>query len=142
LYVSLNDEKTSNVTKWLIVSRHFTQVILPYVGLQGSSGKRFAGHGNDAAFLIPSRVTGGGYKKADLRTLLPETSGKFMSEKEGVVAPALGKQLDRIVKTAPGWVNCNLKPSAEREPIRACLANDDAKKFLPGHSVFSLPQIP
>jgi hypothetical protein len=77
-----------------------------------------------------------------LRTLLPETSGKFVSEKESVVAPALGKQLDRILKTAPRRVDGNLKPSAKGEPIGACLANDDAKKFLPGHSVFSLPQIP
>ena len=124
------------------MSRHFAQVIFPYVGFQGSTGKGFAGHGNDAAFLIPSRVTGRGYEKAYLRTLLPETPGKFVSEKERVVAPALGKQLDCIVKTAPGWVDGDLKPSAEREPVGACLANDDAKKFLPGHSVFSLPQIP
>jgi hypothetical protein len=117
-------------------------VIFPDVGFQGSTGKGFAGHGNDASFLIPPGVTGGGYKKADLGTLLPETSGKFMSEKEGVIAAALSKQLDRIVKTGPGRVDGDLKPSAEGESIGSCLANDDAKKFLPGHSVFSLPQIP
>jgi hypothetical protein len=142
LYVSFNDEKTPNVAERLVMGRHFAQMIFPNVGFQGPAGKGFAGHGNDASFLIASRVTGGGYKKADLRTLLPETSGKFVSEKESVVAPALGKQFDRIAKTSPGWIDGDLKPSAEREPIGACLANDDAKKFLPGHSVFSLPQIP
>jgi len=124
------------------MSRHFAQVIFPDVGLQGSTGEGFAGHGYDAPFLISSCVTGRGYQKADLRTLLPETPGKFVSEKERVVAPALGKQLDCVVKTAPGWVDGALKPSAEREPVGACLADDDAKKFLPGHSVFSLPQLP
>jgi hypothetical protein len=66
-----------------------------------------------------------------LRALQDETS-------VGLVA---GEQLDCILKTAPGWVDSDLKPSAEGEPVGACLANDDAKKFLPGHSVFSFPQI-
>ena len=87
------------------MGRHFTQVIFPDVGLQGSTGEGLAGHGYDAALLIPSRVTGCGNDKADLRTLLPERPGKFVSEKESIVASPLGKQLDCIVKTVPGGVD-------------------------------------
>ncbi len=83
------------------MGRHFTQVIFPDIGLQGSTGEGLAGHGYDAPLLIPSRVTGGGNDKADLSTLLPESPGKFVSEKESVVASPLGKEFNGILKAAP-----------------------------------------
>ncbi len=109
------------------MGRHFTQVIFPDIGFQGSTGEWFAGHGHNAPILISSRITGSGNDKADLRTLLPKSPGKFVSEKESVVASPLGKEFDCVVKTAPRGVDCRLKPSAKREAVGAGLADDDAK---------------
>jgi microcystin-dependent protein len=72
LYVSLYNEEPTYVSEWLVVRRHFTQVVLPDVCLEGSPGEGFAGHRDNPAFFIPAGVGGCGNNEADLRTLLPE----------------------------------------------------------------------
>ena len=87
------------------MGRHFTQVIFPDVGLQGSAGKGFAGHGYDATLPIPPGIAGCGNDEADLGTLLPERPGKFVGKEERIVAPPLGEQLYRVVKADPGGLD-------------------------------------
>jgi hypothetical protein len=107
------------------VSGHFTQVIFPDVGLKSSASEGFAGYGHDTTLFVSSRVTGCGNDKADLRALLPERAGKFMSKEERIIASSFGEQLDRIFKTAPRGVNRFLEPFAELKTIAARLADDN-----------------
>ena len=67
------------------MSRHFSQVVFPHVGLEGSAGERLPRHRHDAALFVAARVACRGNDKADLGTLLPERPAKFMSEKECII---------------------------------------------------------
>ena len=117
-------------------------MVFPDVSLESSAGEGLPRHRHDAALLVSASVACRGNDEADLGALFPERPAKFVIEKESIVAPPSSKQLDRIVKAGPGGVDRLLKPFAKLEIVRAGLANDNAKEFLPGRSISSFPQVP
>src|ERR1700722_2858358 len=141
MYVSLYDKKAPDVTQGFVVIRHLPQVILPHIGLEGSPGERLAGHGYDPAFLIPPGISRRWHNETDLRSLLPECTGKVMSKEQSVVTPPFGQQLHGLVKAVPRGLDFALEPLAERKTIRPRLANHNAKEFLSGHSLSSTTRV-
>src|ERR1700733_1151901 len=118
MYVSLYDKKAPDVTEGFIVICHFTQVILPHIGLERSPGERLAGDGYDAAFLIPAGIGRRWHNETDLRSLLPECTGEVMSKKQRVVTPPFGQQLHCLVEAVPRGLDFALEPLAEGKTVR------------------------
>src|SRR5580700_2682701 len=97
-------------------------MILPHGvggGARGAAGKGLALNGDDFTAGVEAGVFLRGEEEGDLGAFFPEVAGKFVGEKQGVIAAAGGEGGDGLVEAGPVGLKGRLEPLPELKAMHA-----------------------
>ena len=121
LFLILLGEEAAEVVDGIVGGGHLTQVELPDVGLDFSTGEGLAGDLDNFAIGVDAGVGDGGDDEAHVSPASPETARKLVGEDEGKVAAFGGEEGEGLFRAIPCGTNMGLKPAAKLESVKLSL---------------------
>lgn len=126
-------QKALEVSDRILGRRHLPKMILPHIRFDGAPRERLARNLHNLPMSVHARIGNGRDDETDARSRSPIAAGKFMREKQGIVAAFGCQQAQGLLVSWPNRLDVRLKPTPKLESVKLSLAEHKPQQLFAGH---------